>query len=311
MDKSIPKTAIIGASGLLGRYFLSAYRQIYPDCIGTVKDAADESRNIYKLDLYKPDISKLRLAEKHHKEALILAAVTKVNIPEEEKIRARGANVDGTLELIRQLAAEGIKPVYFSSPYVFDGQAGNYTDESPLNPAIEYGKQKAIIESEIAAITRGNFLVVRISKIFSMAREDNTFLDEIARTLLSGGAYRAAFDQILCPTLVTDLVDAVSVLQEKRAAGIINVCSPEVWSRYDLAVALAESMGVEKDKIIKTSLVEIMKNAKYPKNTSMVSTAALRFNRAFTPMSACIEKTARNWMNQNKLAKNTGLGYEI
>lgn len=300
METGFQKTAIIGASGLLGRYFLSAYRRVYPNCIGTIKENPDENRNIYQLDLYKPDITKLKLAKKRHKEALILAAVTKVNIREEEKIKARGANVDGTLELIRQLTEEGIKPVYFSSPYVFDGKAGGYTDESPLNPVIEYGRQKAIIESRIAAITKGNFLVVRISKIFSLVKEDNTFLDEMARILLEGGTYRGAYDQILCPTLITDLIGAVSSLQAKASTGIVNVCSPEVWPRYDLAVFLAKSMGISTDKVIRSSLSDIMKNPHYPKNTSMIPSLALSPSSAFTPMSECIEQTARNWTSRDE-----------
>jgi dTDP-4-dehydrorhamnose reductase len=300
MHTDIPKTAVIGASGLLGRYFLSAYRRVFPDCIGTVKETPDESRNIHNLDLCKPDITKFRLAEKQYKEALILAAVTKVNIPEEEKIEARKVNVEGTLELIRQLVEEGIKPVYFSSSYVFDGQRGGYTDESPINPVIEYGRQKAVIESKIAAIAKGNFLVVRMSKIFSLVKEDNTFLDEIARVLLTGGTYRAAFDQILCPTLITDLIDVVSLLQSRGSTGFINVCSPEAWSRYDLAVALAKSMGISADKVTRASLSEIMKNPKYPKNTSMVSKVMSASGLAVMPISACIERTARNWTSRDR-----------
>ena len=76
-------------------------------------------------------------------QALILVAVTKIDTCEEEKAMTRRVNVDGTLELIRQLVNEGIKPVFFSSDYVFDGDTGGYLDESPLNPINEYGHQKS------------------------------------------------------------------------------------------------------------------------------------------------------------------------
>jgi len=301
MRSGIPKTAIIGASGFLGRHFLPAYRKLYPDCVGTIKGYPDHgSGHLYHLDLNSPDITDLRLSARGHKEALIFAATTRVNISEDEKIAARKANVDGTLELIRQLTEEGIKPVFFSSAYVFDGEKGAYTSESRVNPITEYGKQKADVEARIAPITGGNFLVVRLSKIFSRVKEDGTFLDEIARVLSSGGVYRAAFDQILCPTLVTDIIDAVGLLQAKGATGIINVCSPEVWSRYDLAAALAGSMGVAADKVIRAPLDEIMASSKCPKNTSMVSGISLRPDRDFTPISICIEQTAKRWKVDSK-----------
>ncbi|MDD5108737.1 MAG: sugar nucleotide-binding protein [Candidatus Omnitrophica bacterium] len=298
MNTDIPKTAIIGASGFLGRYFLPAYRKIYPDCIATVKNGSVEDQHMYDLDLYKPNIAGLQLAKRHYKEALIFAAITRVNITEKEKVEVRKANVDGTFELIRQLTEEGVKPVFFSSSYVFDGKTGSYTDQSPVNPIIEYGKQKAEVEAQISAITKENFLVIRLCKIFSLVKEDKTFLDEIAGILSSGGTYRAAYDQIFCPTLVTDVIAAVSLLQSQGSTGIINVCSPEVWSRYDLAIVLARLMGVSTDKVIRASLDEIMISPRYPKNTSMISGIVLKPVSDFTPISICLEQTARHWTNQ-------------
>ncbi|MCX5711781.1 MAG: NAD-dependent epimerase/dehydratase family protein [Candidatus Omnitrophica bacterium] len=303
MNANIPKTAVIGATGFLGKAFLSAYRNIYSDCLGTARSAVDENRNILFFDLLEPDLKSLHLSSSGYKEALVLAGVTKIDTCEREKERTRKVNVDGTLELIRQLAEEGIKPIFFSSDYVFDGKDGYYTDGSVTNPITEYGKQKAEIESQIASITKGNFLVVRLGKIFSLNKEDNSLLDEMAHILSSGGTINAAFDQIFCPTLITDVIEAVKWLQVKSTTGIVNVCSPEIWSRYDLAVSLAKAMALDVDKVIKVSLDNIFVNPKLPKNTAMLSSVALKTNIDFTPMSLCVERVAGNWALQVKTAK--------
>ncbi len=297
MDKlptDIPKSVIIGAYGFLGRNFLAIYRTVHPDCVGTARKPSDA--NVFYMDLVAPNISPLRLADTGHKEALILAAITKIDRCEKEKELTRKINVEGTLELIRQLVVEGIKPIFFSSDYVFNGISGNYTDDAPTNPITEYGRQKAEIEDKIGEISHGNYLVVRLSKVFSIEKSDNSLLDEMAHTLVSGGILRAAFDQIFCPTLISDVINTVVYLQAKGTKGIVNVCSPEVWSRYDLALAIANAKGIDKGKVIRISLDELGFKSNRPKNTSMI---AKRLSSetllAFTPISKCIEIVARNW----------------
>lgn len=302
-DVKIPKTAIIGASGFLGKAFLDSRRQVYPDCIGTVKGASDPSRNLFSLNLLKPDMKSLGLSKSGHKEALILAAVTKIDKCEKEKKVTRMVNVDGTLEIIRQLTSEGIKPIFFSSDYIFDGKDGSYTDKSPANPITEYGRQKAEVEAKINAITHGNFLVVRLSKIFSVAKGDGTLLDEMANALASGGTVYTAFDQIFCPILISDVIKSVDWLQAKGSTGIVNVCSSENWSRYDLAVDLARSMGVSTDKVIKISLDDIMIKPKGPKNTSMLPTSALNSCVPATSISSCVEQVAANWTGRAQITE--------
>jgi len=248
------------------------------------------------LDLLDPDITQMRLSETGHKEALILSAISKIDKCETEKELSREINVQGTLELARQLVNEGIKPVFFSSDYVFDGITGNYTDDSQTNPITEYGRQKAEVESKFEHITKGNYLVVRLSKVFSLKKGDGSLLDEIAGTLASGGIVRAAFDQIFCPTLISDVIGAVACLQAKGTTGIVNVCSPEAWSRYDIAVALAEKMGIGPGRINRISLDEVGFKSKRPKNTSMVPKRLLsEAGTTFTSLTECIEQTAISW----------------
>lgn len=252
--------------------------------------------DLLHLDLLAPDIGTLKLAKTGHKEALLLSAISRIDKCEAEKELTKKVNVEGTIELIRQLVKEGIKPIFFSSDYVFDGISGNYADDALPNPGTEYGRQKAEVEEAIGEITNGNYMVVRLSKVFSLKKDDGSLLDEIAGTLASGGIVRAAFDQIFCPTLISDVIDAVACLQAKGTTGIVNVCSPKSWSRYDIAVALAEKMGIGPERINRISLDEVGFKSKRPKNTSMVPKRLLsEAGITFTSLTECIEQTAINW----------------
>lgn len=293
----IPKTAVIGVSGFLGSAFLAAYRHAYPDCIGATRKR--EGNNIFPLDLLTPNIAPIHLAETQHKEALIFAGISKISKCETEKQLTRRVNIDGTLELIRQLVSEGIKPIFASSDYVFDGNTGNYLDDSPTYPITEYGFQKAEVERRIGEVSNGDYLVIRLSKIFSLRKEDETLLDEMAHVLSLEKTLRAAYDQIFCPTLLSDLIRIVANLQMYRTTGIVNVCSPEVWSRYDLALEIAKAMKVNTKRVSQISLDEFGFELKRPKNTSMKIDRLLRETQCtFTPTVKCIGRVADNWREE-------------
>ncbi|MFH1593946.1 MAG: sugar nucleotide-binding protein [Candidatus Omnitrophota bacterium] len=290
----LPKTVIIGRSGYLGSAFFEAYRTSHRDCVGTVRRKEEQSDS--RLDLLEVNTSRLKLKERGYKDALILAGITDISECEKNKEFSRKVNVDGTLELIRQLAASGMKPIFTSSDCVFDGYSGGYRDKSDRSPIVEYGRHKAEVEKKIDEITEGNYLIIRLSKIFSLNRNDGTLLDEMAGILMSGGTIRAAHDQIFCPTLRSDLVRVVADLQSRGICGVVNVCSPERWSRYDLAIEMARALGCDTRKISRVSLDEIGFNTMRPKNTSMRTERLVReTDIGFTPISDCIERVAANW----------------
>lgn len=295
MTRLLPQTIIIGAIGLLGREFSSVHRKYYPGCLGTTRDPA--RKDFAYLDLACPDITPLRLAASGYQDALILAGISKIATCQDNKELSRRINYTGTLTLIQQLVKEGIKPIFFSSDYVFNGKSGNYDDEAPPDPLNEYGRHKAEIEARLKEICHGKYLVVRLSKIFSLEKGNGTIFDEMASILSSGGTVWSASDQIFSLTLISDLVNVVTTLQRNNATGVYNICSPEVWSRYDLALRMAECLGVAPRKVQKISLDELGESFTRPKNTSMATKRLDRdVNYRFTPIMHCIRKIAENWM---------------
>jgi len=288
---SFPKVVIFGASGFIGSYFLDTYRKLYPDCVAVSPRSNDFP---YNFNLKHPDISGFKLKETGHSVALLLMGITKISECEKEPTQTRSINVSGILTLIRQLVEANILPVFFSSDHVFSGKKGLYNDDDPFDPVSEYGKQKAEVESLLPEITGGNHLIIRLSKTYSMRKGDGSLFDEIASKLVSGTYYPAAYDQIFSPIFVGDVVSATSLLLSNREKGTFNVCGITPWSRYDLAMTIAEELG-NKELVQRISLDELAGGVVNPKNTSMMPEKLIGRGFAFTSLEESIKHIVSLW----------------
>jgi dTDP-4-dehydrorhamnose reductase len=245
---------------------LAAYRAVDPQAVGVDR----VGRWPHVLDLAAPDIRPLSLGGNGYRYAIIAAAVPGLARCEREPEYTRARNVTGTLELARQLAEEGVTPVFFSSDNVFDGREGSYTDEAPTNPLNAYGSQKAEVERRLPEVTRGRYLIARLGKVYGMTRGNGSLLDEMAGQLAQGREVAAAHDQILSPVWVGDVVRGVLGLQEVGAIGLFNVCAPEVWSRFDLARAVAHALGVDAARVRGISLDDLKEPFRRPRRGDLL-----------------------------------------
>lgn len=292
-DKIIPeKTFVLGANGFIGSYFLKKYRSFYPDCMGS---SYRDDEQLQKINLLEPDIRHLNLKSKGYKNALICAAITKVDRCENNPEQSFAINVDGTLRIIKQLFDEDIYPIYLSSDYVFDGNTGNYTDESPVNPVNLYGKHKATVEKAIPQICGSNYTILRLSKVFSTDDSSSSFLSGMISDIVSGKTVKAAYDQIFCPTLIEDLLRITLEIQATSLNGLFNVCSPQAISRYELALKIALLCDVDPGNIVRISIDDLNETFRRPHNTSMLSNKISNtINARFTSIDDCILMLAQN-----------------
>jgi dTDP-4-dehydrorhamnose reductase len=290
----VVKTAVIGASGFVGRQVCQAYRQVYADAVGTAFSNAQNG--LTHFDLRQPDLAALRLEESGHRAVLIASAKPNIDFCEREKEAAHAVNVSGTLSLIRQIAKSSMQVIFLSSDYVFDGRAGQYDDDAPTNPTTEYGRQKALVEHELPALT-DNYLILRLSKMFGLEKGDRTLLDDLASSLAAGRRVRVARDQIFCPTYIGDLVTAIQAIQDLGLTGTLNLCNPASWSRLGVAQALAETMGADSSLVEPVNLHDVPAMAGRPLNTSMqISRFRREVGGSFQPLASSIHQAARNWM---------------
>lgn len=289
MNKA-PKTLVIGANGFIGRYLLAAYLRIHADTIGTTRRRAERA-NLAYLDLENPDLDALPLAGYHS--AILAGAVTRVDACERDPEASRRVNVTGTLRLIDQLHARGILPIFLSSDYVFDGtSSAGYADDAPLCPTTEYGRHKAAVEEALRGWGKP-YLVLRLSKTYGTCLGDGTLLDEIVSRLASGATYRAAYDQIFSPTWVGDLPGAILTIQRLGLRGVLNLCPPQPWSRYDLCLVVARVLELPAERVERISLDELRGPVPRPKCTRLVpARLAFETDVQLTPVEECLRLLA-------------------
>lgn len=300
-----PKTAVLGAGGFLGRSLLAAYRGTHGDVIATTRTGQPgglgQSTNVFKLDLASPDLTALHLVEQGYTDVIISGAMTSIGRCEREPKGAWAANCDGPLAIARQLASRGLKTIVFSSDYVFHGEKGGYEDDAPTAPQNVYGQTKAELERRLPEVCGNNWLVIRLSKVFDTHRGDGTLLDEMAAKLTSGQEIAVAHDQVFCPTHMSDVVRATLALQAAGTCGIVNLCSPQVWARWELGMAMAVALGADKRLVRRISLEDLGESFVRPKHTDM---RCKKLNQVapmrFASMDECIAQVASNYKTRGK-----------
>lgn len=290
-SEKFPKTLVIGASGFLGRHFFNAYRRRDSDVLGLSHRAVESA---YYLDLASPHLDHLQVTWKEYRYAIICAAIPNILRCHTDPEYTFRCNVTGTLSIARQLIERGITPILFSSDYVFDGKKGNYDEEASPSPLNEYGRQKAELERRLFETCRDQYLLVRLSKVFALEYGGATLLDEMATKLKQGMRIRAAHDQIFRPMLIQDLVSGVISLQAQECRGVYNFAGPEIWSRLDLARALARALLIEEGLIEPISLDDLNEPFIRPKSTDLCcDKLSSAISLKLTPPSVCIEEVAK------------------
>jgi dTDP-4-dehydrorhamnose reductase len=256
----------LGAKSFLGKRFLKAYQALYPDTIGT---HYQPSPGLLTFNLESPNLNSLPLEKGEYTYAVITSFISKVAICEKEKEKTYRLNVKNMLCLIEQLLEKEIIPIFFSSDYVFDGEKGNYEENSLLSPLNEYGKHKAEMERKIPLLCGKNHLILRLSKVFAVGKDENSFLNEIVSALMEGKKIKAAYDQIFCPILAHDVIQNVWLLQSQNTRGLFNLCGEMAMSRYDLALMVVKKTGVAETLLEKIRLQDLKEPFLRPCNTSM------------------------------------------
>tara|TARA_Y100000816_G_C26065982_1_gene560230 strand:- start:27 stop:908 length:882 start_codon:yes stop_codon:yes gene_type:complete len=288
------KTAVIGATGYIGSHLIQEYRKKYTNCFGTKFNNPDDTLTF--LDLRKPDLDISMLEKSGHKDVIITSAKPNIAFCEKNSSEAFKINVEGTLNLIKKLRNSSLKTIFLSSDYVFDGKKGSYDDTDYTKPNTVYGKQKKIIEDEIKKLTN-NFLVLRLSKVYGLKKGDNTIFDQAANQFKKKEKIYAAKDQFFCPTLIDDLIRAIIEIQNKDLKGYINLCSPEIWSRYEMFKLLAELLNEGTQNLKKIKLYDLKGMEGRPLNTSMKSQTVNHLKLKFFPLKDALNSISKNYSN--------------
>ncbi len=187
----------------------------------------------------------------------IVAAATNYGRCENDPL-AHSINVVLIPGLIASLLEQGHFVTFISTNSLFGGERPWPHEDAPHAPGIAYARQKSDAEWSIKAEARrlraeSRLNIVRLTKILSRSTPP---LPEWFACWNHGEAVHPFSDLIFSPMSVRFVSEALAVIGEKRIPGDLHLSGAENVSYVDLAIRLADKMGVDSQQIIPTTATE-------------------------------------------------------
>jgi len=266
---------VTGGSGLVGRQLCLEAVRMGHEVYAAEHEACVDFGIPVKLDLL--DLSSIESAyEKSRPEVVIhAAALTDVDLCERHPELALRINSDATAQVAFQAKRRGAFLIYVSTDYVFDGTKGMYREVDEPNPVNAYGLSKLKGEVAVKEVAE-EWCIVRLSTPYGFHSRKRTFPGYVMERLVRGERVRVAYDQFTSPTYVPNFCRMLLEVAERSVQGILHLSGRTRASRLDVAVRLADLLGLDKDLIEPVSLSELKLDARRPRDSSLDVSRAMQ-----------------------------------
>lgn len=294
------RVLVTGGTGLLGWWLVKVLSSRGHDVHATYhaqKPVGLDSVNWVKVSIEDPD-SVNRVLEAVKPDTVVhSAAYTDVDGCEANKEYAYRVNYVGTAVLAKAAGRVNSFMIYVSTDYVFDGEKGLYSESDLPNPVNYYGFTKLLGEVAVSTILSDNSSIVRVSGLYGYSpMGKKNFGIKALESLIEGREVYAFIDQYLSPTYVPALAERISIMVEKKITGIIHIAGERV-SRYDFALMMARSLGVDEGLVKPAKLSEARLVARRPRDSSLDTSRALREGLMMPPMEECIRDFIKTYID--------------
>jgi dTDP-4-dehydrorhamnose reductase len=198
-------------------------------------------KDLPAFDLTRPDVE-AQIDEAAPDVIIHAGAYTDVDGAEREPERAMAVNVEGTARVAKAAARIGVRLLYLSTDYVFDGtQSVPYREEDLPHSINQYGLTKW--QGEQAVLASGaKALIIRTAWLYGYVGKN--FVKAIMRAAQSEPVLKVVNDQRGCPTYAGDLAAAIAFLMSRNVEGVVHVTNRGQCTWYDFAVAIVREMGL-------------------------------------------------------------------
>lgn len=251
------KILVTGTTGQLGFDVVRELKERNFDVIGVSSSEMDIT-----------DKNKVREVIKNISPDAVIhcAAYTAVDKAEEDVEKCMVVNAKGT-EYISSICHElGIKMMYFSTDYVFNGEGTKpWSVDDEINPLNLYGDSK--YQGEIAVKNNlEKYFILRISWVFGI--NGKNFVKTMINLSKNHSQISVVNDQIGSPTYTRDLAKLVADMIVTDKYGVYHVTNEGTCSWYDFAVEIFKRSNIDVN-VIPIDSSEFPTVAKRPKNSRM------------------------------------------
>lgn len=245
------KIYIAGCGGMLGDAVYKHLSQTHDVLATDIKtrelwlDYADV-RNYHDQEsfvaTFKPDV------------IMNLAAMTDLELCEEQANAAIATNAGGSANLAALATKYDLTYVYISTAGIFDGKRARYNEFDEPVPLSLYGKGKYY--GELIAETVYKHTIVRPGWMMGGGpTKDKKFINKLYKQLVEGATViNAVADKAGTPTYTNDLAKTLGALIEAKQYGLFHCTCKGETNRYEVAKEFVKLMGLE-DRV-KVNLVD-------------------------------------------------------
>ncbi|MGD8922157.1 MAG: dTDP-4-dehydrorhamnose reductase [Candidatus Zixiibacteriota bacterium] len=255
------KVLVTGHRGQLGSDLMEGLSASF-DITGVdidMLDITDKSAVMEFIEKLQPDI------------VIHAAAYTNVDGCETNAELAMGVNRDGTSNVAEACRNIGAYMIYYSTDYVFDGQAdAPYVETDSPNPQTVYGRSKLAGEEAVRKML-DDYAILRIAWVYG--KSGKNFVKTMVRlaqiqqeTKRRGETVKpltVVDDQIGNPTWTMDIVRQTQTVIDRRLKGLYHSTSEGQCSWYRFASDIFEIVGFDVD-LQACSTAEFPRPAKRP-----------------------------------------------
>ena len=223
--------------------------------------------DIDNMDITDADAVMRFMSETAPQAVIHCAAYTNTDKAEDEPEICRAVNATGTRNIATAAKALGIKMLYISTDYVFDG-CGTMpfaVDDKAL-PISVYGKTKYEGECAVRELLDAHF-IVRISWVFGY--HGKNFVRTMLRLAKDRDTVSVVNDQIGSPTYTKDLSVLLADMIVTERYGTYHATNEGFCSWYDFAREIFARAGYRKMKVKPVTSDEFPAKIKRPSNSRM------------------------------------------
>lgn len=263
---------VVGANGLLGQNVIKRLKHRFRIHAVSLEEEpyfpAEQIKSYTQLDITSR-AQVIEFLQKIKPDVIInTAAFTNVDACEDVPDKCWSVNVRGVEYLID--ACSTFKPVFVqvSTDYVFSGEEGPYSEEDEPNPRGNYARSKLAGE-HVVENSNLEYIIARTQVLFGVAhRVRHNFVTWVIEQLTNNKKIRIVDDQIGTPTYAPDFAEAIDRLLQKEAFGLFHISGPDIISRYDFALKIAQIFDLNADLIERIKTKELKQKAPRPMNSA-------------------------------------------
>jgi dTDP-4-dehydrorhamnose reductase len=267
------KIFLTGESGILGSDIANLLKKQGHEYIGfnssniNISDFEDVKS---KMHAYKPDV------------VIHCAAMTNVDLCEDDKDAAIAINVTGSQNLAQAANDINAKIVYISSCGVYgNGKTSPYTEQDQTAPLTYHHYTKLEGEKRVTEFNK-RFLVVRPGWLFGgTLQHKKNFVEARRKEAMNTSVLKSAVDKVGSPTYTADLAQQILRLLELDLTGVFNIVNEGCASRYDYVTEIVKLFNYP-------TIVEGVNSNSFPRKANM-------------PDNECLENAELNLKNANQM----------